>query len=124
MTSLSRDANNNYISNIFKDISDMHIYIINLKRRTDRRKVMEYKIKKYNMHNYSFFDAIDGYLPIYDTLYELCYSKQNNLLTSRGAFGLLLTYIELLRDAHFNHYDKILILEDDISFHKNIYSNR
>jgi GR25 family glycosyltransferase involved in LPS biosynthesis len=110
------------MADIFRNISNMHIYIINLKRRTDRRKIMEYKIKKYNISNYSFFDAVDGYLPKYDNLYDLCHAKPNNLLTSRGAFGLLLTYIELLKDAHFNHYDKILILEDDISFHKNIYS--
>ncbi len=113
-------VSHNYMSDIFGNISNLHIYIINLKRRTDRKKIMEFKIKKYNINNYSFFDAIDGSLPKYDNLYDLCHAKPGNLLNSRGAFGLLLTYIELLKDAYFNHYDKILILEDDISFHKNI----
>jgi len=38
-----------------------------------------------------------------------------------GAYGLLLTHIEILKDAILNNYDNILILEDDVTFIDGFY---
>lgn len=92
------------------------IYVINLRRRIDRRILCTKKIERQCI-KYNFIDAIDGH----DT-------KYNNICTklSRGALGLILTYIKILEDALSevqNDNDKILIMEDDINFHKE-FSNK
>lgn len=92
------------------------IYIINLARRNDRRKLIEYKLQKINVINYKFFEAIDGYDKSFNNIYDLISTKK--IFNSRGAFGLIMTYINLLEDAYRCGYEKILILEDDVSFHK------
>lgn len=91
-------------------------YIINLQKRSDKRKAMEYKIHRMNLSSYKFFNAINGLDSKYDDLYEIVASSGS--YTSRGAFGLLMTYIKLLENAYKNNYDRILILEDDVNFHK------
>lgn len=92
------------------------IYVINLKKRKDRRDLMIYKLNKIGITNYTFFEAVDGTNHVYDTLYKMIGSK--NSFTSRGSLGIILTYIQLLQDAYIHGYDKILILEDDVNFHK------
>ena len=104
------------ISNhIFKECA----YIINLKKRTDKRKLMEYKLNTMNLTNYRFFDAVNGADSMYDDIYEIVESKGK--YTSKGAFGLLVTYINLLEDAYKHDYERILILEDDVNFHNKYF---
>lgn len=93
-----------------------HIYIINLPRRTDRKKLMEYKLNKIGIIDYEFFDATDGYDKKYDEIYD----KIKKQFNSRGALGLILTYIRLLKDAYVKKYTSIMILEDDINAHIHI----
>jgi GR25 family glycosyltransferase involved in LPS biosynthesis len=93
----------------------IHTYVINLKRRKDRKKLIIQKFKKANFHDYEFFEAVDGYDKSLNNLYQ----DVKNKYTSKGALGLTLTYINLLEDAYQKNYDKILILEDDVNFHKN-----
>lgn len=109
------DLNHNW------DILAEHVYIINLVRRSDRRKLMEYKLNKVGLSNYEFFDAIDGYDKQYDRLYKKV-NKVNNNFNSRGALGLILTYVKLLEDAYQKNYSSIIILEDDVNIHKNYKS--
>jgi GR25 family glycosyltransferase involved in LPS biosynthesis len=102
--------------NNFKYFDSIHIYIINMEKKESRMKLMKYRMNKIGLDNYSFFKAIDGNDSRYRVIYNALHTKHNNM--SKGSFGLILTYIYLLRDAHINNYEKILIFEDDVSFHK------
>lgn len=95
-------------------------YIINLKNRNDKRLLMNYKLNTMNLNNYRFFNAVNGTDPMYDDIYDIV--KIKGKYTSRGAFGLLLTYINLLEDAYKNDYERILILEDDVNLHKDYFN--
>ena len=76
------------------------IYCINLPERTDKWKECEDEFNKHNLI-VEKYDALKGY-------------KKNTLLA--GEVGLILTNIEILKDAITNNYNKILILEDDVIF--------
>lgn len=96
------------------------IYVINLKRRVDRRIICAKKMQRIGI-KYDFYDAVDGYDEKYN---ELCKKVETKI--SRGAIGLILTYMKILDDALCNIQkddDLILILEDDINFHKD-FSNK
>jgi GR25 family glycosyltransferase involved in LPS biosynthesis len=90
-----------------------HIYVINLSRRNDRRRLMEYKLQRIGITSYEIFDATDGY----DKKYDDIYNKTKTQFNSRGAMGLILTYIRLLEDAYLKKYTSVLLLEDDINIH-------
>lgn len=96
-----------------------HTYIINLKSRLDKRRLIKYKLNTFGLNDYTFFDAVNGTDPMYDDLYDIVESKGK--YTSKGAFGLVITYINLLEDAYKNGYERILILEDDVNLHKNYF---
>lgn len=98
------------------------IFLINLPRRKDRLEFMKYKLDKENIHNYELISATDGYnedtIKIFDMYKNIKYYY--GIITSPGAIGLLYTWKELLNKCIENNYQKILILEDDIYFHKNL----
>lgn len=91
------------------------IYMINLERRRDKFLLTDFKLKRKNI-SYKLFKAIDGNSTQYDELYEKISVKSK---LSRGALGLLLTYKKLLKESIEQGKNRILILEDDINFHKN-----
>jgi GR25 family glycosyltransferase involved in LPS biosynthesis len=69
---------------------------------------MKKKFDKLNIKAYRF-SAIDG-----ETLSDDIVKKYNNL--SKGAIGCMLSYYEIINDAKYNGYKKILIFEDDVLF--------
>ena len=97
-----------------------HVCVINLKRRVDRRYFMEYKLKSSFDHPVVFVDAIDGYsdhaLPLFKPFKNSKYYYGR--ITSPGAIGLLLTWKKLLQECVSKNLKRILILEDDIYFHR------
>ncbi len=93
------------------------IYVINLKRRNDRRILCSKKLEKLNIE-YEYWPAIDGYESKYDTLCKQVLKKKDVWINSKGAIGLILTYINILENALMKKYENILIFEDDICFHK------
>ena len=89
------------------------IYIINLKKRTDRWKDCLIQLKKYNIENYERFEAIRPDLKKIDPIQ---YSKNNLKMDEKyiiGALGCKLSHIEIIKNAKKNSYKQILILEDD-----------
>lgn len=102
------------------------IFIINLDRRNDRWKKMEHKLKKNNIHNYQRISAIDGELcqnKIHEKHTLFCKMIQNSIDSKKqpllkGEVGLILSTIEVLKIAIKNKYKRILLLDDDILFHK------
>lgn len=92
-----------------------HVYIINMKKRLDKRLLMEFKLDCIGLTNYSFFEGIDGSMESFNNIFDSLTKKR--LFTSRGALGLVMTYIELLKEIHAKGYENVLILEDDVNLH-------
>jgi GR25 family glycosyltransferase involved in LPS biosynthesis len=99
--------------------SGIKIIIINLERRFDRKKLMEEKMKKINITDYIFFQGVDGIDDKYTKSYNGIFKKRKPPIT-RGGYGIILTYILLMDYLVQNKYERVIIFEDDISFHKNI----
>lgn len=81
-------------------------YLINLKNRPDRLKSFQEEVTKYDLGNYDVFTAING---------KEIKNKPNSVL-SDGEIGVILSNIEILKDAKEKKYKKILIVEDDCYF--------
>lgn len=90
-----------------------NIYIINLKERTDRWQHCLQQLKKYNITNFTRFDAIK---PDLNKINPIQYSKNNLKINKKyiiGALGCKLSHLNIIIDAKQNNYKQILILEDD-----------
>jgi GR25 family glycosyltransferase involved in LPS biosynthesis len=99
-----------------------NIFIINLKRRTDRKEDMINKLKEQNITNYEFIEAVDGTeQSVIDKFTELKNNKKTRIITS-GHFACLLSHIKAIKLAKSRNYSNIMILEDDIYFCKNFIS--
>lgn len=93
------------------------IYIINLERRIDRFKKISAKLCKFKIE-FERFNAVDGTnISIRDEWIQ-CLEKGSKI-TSPGAYGCLLSHLQIIKSAKQNNYKNILIFEDDILFHKN-----
>lgn len=105
---------------ILNDLYD-NIYLVNLKRRNDRRVFMDYKLSLYNI-KCQLVEGIDGANDkTIQQLYEyfLSLNLKPEYKTSAGAIAIIFTFRQILKDAIDKKYSRILILEDDIIFHKN-----
>lgn len=106
---------------LFEKLFDK-IFVINLPKRSDKRRSIYYKLSQFGLDensDYEIFPAIDGTAPIYDDMYDRTDHKK---IKTRGALGLVLTYAKLFDYIKNDDYSRILILEDDINFHKNTSS--
>jgi len=99
------------------------VYCISLKSRTDRRENFLSEVNKYNLGDFSFFDAIDGKEIDKESLISSFpentfhwFNRHNTL----GAVGLIYSNIQILEEAITNDYENILILEDDCFFSEEI----
>jgi hypothetical protein len=96
-----------------------NIFIINLKRRSDRKENMLLKLSEQNITKYEFIDAIDGTeQDIIDKFTELKNNKKTFIINS-GHFACLLSHIKAIELARERNYSNIIILEDDVFFCKN-----
>jgi GR25 family glycosyltransferase involved in LPS biosynthesis len=105
-------SNENYINTYFD-----RIFIINLKRRPDRKEQMINKLKKAGVTNYEFVEAIDGTSEPCMSLYN-AKIKSRQFIDSSGAFGILYSVLKVLTFAKMKKFKTIIILEDDAIFHK------
>lgn len=81
------------------------VVCINLPSRSDRKLNFITQCKKYNLGNFEFFNAIDG-----NSL------SNNHYPLLNGAYGLILSNIEILKNAKNDKLNNILIMEDDCVF--------
>ena len=86
------------------------VYLINLSHRKDRLVEFNKEIEKYNLGIYYRFEAINGKF----------HKKKYQTSLNDGEVGIILTNIEILKDAKKNDYKEILIIEDDCSFTEEI----
>lgn len=104
--------NFNFNENIFRDVFLKNVFLINLEKRPDRLNKMNVLLNYHNI-NYTRINAIDGTL-----LADEFNNIKNTKITSLGAYGNLLTNIEIIKMAKKNNYQYIVIFEDDLIFHK------
>lgn len=105
---------NIYQINELNKIHWNNIFIINLKRRFDRKIVMKKQFKLQKISKYEFIDAIDGMEPeISDKFLELKNNHKTQIVSS-GHFACLLSHIKAIEEAKSRGYSNIIILEDDV----------
>lgn len=90
------------------------IYCINLKNREDRWKSFLNEMERLNITNVKRFDAVNGRELDYT---NLIYNR--NLLP--GELGVLMSHINLIKEAKEKNLESILIMEDDVYFTDEIY---
>ena len=91
------------------------IYIINLKRRPDRKKNMEAIFSKNHLLP-NFFDAIDGRNLTQNDFNILTAKGRAPSLWNRNQVGCLLSHLSIIKDAFDRNYECIWICEDDVKF--------
>ncbi len=103
------------------------VFIINLKRRTDRKSFMMEQMKRWNISNYEFFEAIKPTLEeVLEWNKDYCSNESNIMGGVKGKFdryrigslGCLKSHYEIIKESLKRGYKKILILEDDTMFLK------
>jgi glycosyl transferase family 25 len=94
----------------------LDIFVINLKRSTDRREQFDKNNSKY-IHKYNFHEAVDGNQLEINKLPSNIYDKKATGYT-KGAIGCALSHYQLW-DKCSNEDKPFLILEDDVIANKN-----
>lgn len=92
------------------------IFIINLARRSDRKKLMEEFFAKSNIqpNEYEFVCACDGTDPTILAQYnKIKLSNPTNPIITSGHFACLLSHLKVISLAKSRGYKSIMILEDD-----------
>ena len=101
------------------------VFIINLKERIDRRKEMVKELKKANIDNYEFFDAIrptiediNQWNPNYIETIPGWFKRldKDEQKYRLGALGCLLSHYNVIKECKKRGYQNVLILEDDTKF--------
>ena len=96
------------------------IYVINLKRREDRKNQVLEQLIKHNIKNYEFIDAVDGQSSEIQKLYKKL--KEKSYPTEIGAvghLGCLLSHEKVYKKALKDKIDSFMVLEDDIILKEN-----
>lgn len=123
----SLNFNNSYRSQGLNTYFD-RIFIINLKKDTNKKnKILKY-LQILNIRNYEFIEAVNGsdqnIIDEYNkiskkgliTLWEKKYQKKH--LSNSKELGCLLSHLKILEIAKKRNYKRWLHLEDDIIIHK------
>jgi GR25 family glycosyltransferase involved in LPS biosynthesis len=93
----------------------MKIFVINLKRDTDRLNKILQQFKYFNITNFEIFEGVDGKNLTYDNLknYDSKTSKRIIRELSLSEIGCALSHIEVYRRI-INENKRCLIIEDDV----------
>ena len=117
-------------TNIFDDITK--VYILNLKRRKDRKQIMDFKLNDIGFNNYEYFEATDY---VNDLEVNELFNNFKNTITPKDFIGnipfiqnpsnyaILKTYksvYEKIINSNYLDDEYIIIFEDDICFINNI----
>lgn len=122
----------NYSENKNQIFENVPIFILNLKKRKDRRNFMKFKLNDIGIFNYEIFEAIDANS---SDLTSKLFENYNNTITSqdfvhtnlkyiskKSTFAILLSYKYLIKNIldKYDDNNHVIIFEDDILFNKNI----
>ena len=90
------------------------MFVVNLKRRTDRRERVQQIL---NSYSYTFFEAVDG-RELRATAAIARLFRNNDFGSNPGAIGCALSHYTLWRELiEDDQKEKYIILEDDITVH-------
>ena len=97
------------------DLNEIFPYkvCINLDRRAERWEQMLAKFDRHDIQNVRRFPAVDGL----ETVVPPDWSD------TPGAYGCLLSHLEVVREARRLGVDSVLILEDDAAFDPQLHNN-
>lgn len=106
-----------------------HTYVLNLDRRSDRLDNMKKGLKQVGIFNWSRWSAIDGKeSPHYDEWNNYRRSRMTftekrryhrKAIGSAGSWAILKSMYLMIKDAMKKKYNTILVLQDDLLWHKN-----
>jgi glycosyl transferase, family 25 len=82
-------------------------FCINLQRRPDRWENMNRQFRAHDIHNVVRYDAVDGRSLIPHAEWK----------HGAGAYGCLLSHLEIVRKARDSDLPAVMIFEDDVIFH-------
>lgn len=87
------------------------IYILNLKRRDDRLKIIKKRLAFTEITNFEVFDATDGAVmhPIWKKFSEI-----NPFFSNPNYLACAVSHLSIYNDAISKGYKRILIVEDDV----------
>lgn len=107
------------------------IYILNLDCRPDRMKHMQEQLHNLGIYNYRRFSALYGkeephlsewkkYQNVPMTRHErMRYQRKG--IASPGSWAILKSMYLMIKDAQANQYQRFLVFQDDLLFHKNFH---
>jgi GR25 family glycosyltransferase involved in LPS biosynthesis len=109
------DSHHPRVGNIPADINEVFPYkvCINLDRRAGRWKQMQAKFNRHGIQSVRRFAAVDGQQAVVPP----------NWSTTPGAYGCLLSHLEVVRAARELNMPSVLILEDDAAFDPHLQDN-
>ena len=90
-----------------------HIYVINLKHRTDKMEYFDNNAKKIGL-KYTRFEAQN-----HDDVKAMYPDAEGKDAKALGKMGCMMSHREITRMALENGWDRVLIFEDDIKFDDN-----
>jgi GR25 family glycosyltransferase involved in LPS biosynthesis len=90
------------------------IYVLSLKRNTDRRVLIKERLDKVGI-DFEFFDACDG-----QVINHIWKKLDNPNFTTQNYVACSISHLSIYNDALSRGFKRILILEDDIKPHKDI----
>lgn len=101
-----------------------NIYILNLKERKDKWKLITKELENLNITNYERFNAIRP--DTFENIPKSYYSNIKKILHKNkkyiiGSMGCKLSHYNIIKNAKKTGYKNILILEDDAVFENNFH---
>ena len=112
---------NAYILNEVKQFGGKtppNTFVVNLKRRPDRKTAIQTLFKQHNIHEYHFFEAVDGQgLVLSLELAKMFHG--NDFGSRRGFIGCALSHLNLWKQLIASDQEYYTIFEDDITFTEN-----
>lgn len=95
----------------------MQTFIINLKRRADRKEEMERQLKKAGIKEYKFIEAVDGSKVDFNDFHrydKMIATKHNGEEMLPGEIACALSHINIYEQMERENINAALILEDDV----------
>jgi GR25 family glycosyltransferase involved in LPS biosynthesis len=114
-------------SNLYKNIAtqlhviNKNIIIVNLLKRCDRKKSMIEQLDKYNINNYTFIEAVDGYNIELDAKIIRLFSG-NYFNNRKGVIGCALSHLNIWISLLLSDDMYCIVFEDDIDINL-LYNN-
>jgi hypothetical protein len=127
-TTLQRLKNPVFDQKLTMNFYFSHTYVLNLDRRPDRLEKMKKSLKQFGIYNWSRFSALDGRDNPHHEEYNAYRRSRMTYLERRryhrkaigspGSWAILKSMYLMIKDAMKNKYESILVLQDDLLFHK------